>query len=285
MAAAFLTAPLALSASLLPGRGATVPPRRSLVRMSSEAEGIDTDALMRRIEDVSAGVTDCRLWVSEGCVVPGQRMNITAPPEVVELFADSRTRPVVALGRDRAEVHSHGVEVKLRALQLRPVVPNIHPEGTADIVLEACRIVRVNTVPDSGHRWLGRPARGKWVELDAEQEGPPEEEVLARSEAIGTSATTWVGLVRSTARGKFQNQLDEALQDLGPMPAADKPNARALWVAGLINPVKGVRLATEVRAAVLMAASVENRLRTVESALGDSLRRLQAEATGSERGS
>lgn len=279
MAAVFANFPLALSASLLPARPA-VPTRRSLVHMSSDAEGIDTDVLMRRIEDVTAGLTDCRLWVSEGCVVPGQRMNITAPPEVVELFADSRTRPVVAVGRDRAEVHSHGVEVKLRGMQLRPVVPNIHPEGTADIVLEACRVCQVKTVPDSGHRWLGRPARGRWVELDAEQ---AEEEVLARSEAIGAWATTWIDLVRSTASGKFQGQLDEVLQDLGPMPAADKPNARALWVAGLINPVQALGLATEVRAAVLMAPSVEHRLRTVESALGASLRRLQSEA-GSEQG-
>ena len=51
-----------------------------------------------------------------------------------------------------------------------------------------------------------------------------------------------------------------------------------------INPTHALGLAIEVRAAALMAPSVENRLRTVESALGDSLRRLQAEAAPEDDG-
>ena len=49
------------------------------------------------------------------CMVPGQRLTVTAPPEVVTLFTDaptSETRwmqerpdPVVALGRDKMNVH------------------------------------------------------------------------------------------------------------------------------------------------------------------------------------
>ena len=38
---------------------------------------------------------------------------------------------MVVLGRDRMAVHTHGVELRLTKLTPRPVVPNIHPEGTS----------------------------------------------------------------------------------------------------------------------------------------------------------
>ena len=139
------------------------------------------------------------------CMVPGQRLTVTAPPEVVTLFTDaptSETRwmqerpdPVVALGRDKMNVHMTGVELRLKKLTPRPVVPNIHPEGTADLVLEAGRVCEVRTLDATPmqHRWLGRPARGKWVELDAWREVSAD--VLARSERLGTMAEEWMGLV------------------------------------------------------------------------------------------
>ena len=92
------------------------------------------------------------------CMVPGQRLTVTAPPEVVTLFTDAPTSgtrwmqerpdPVVALGRDKMNVHMTGVELRLKKLTPRPVVPNIHPEGTADIVVEAGRVCEVRTVTE-----------------------------------------------------------------------------------------------------------------------------------------
>ena len=55
------------------------------------------------------------------------------------------------------------------------------------------------------------------------------------------------GLARAAARGRYAAQLDGVLADLGPMPDADRPNTRALWVAGLINPVSKHGLALDVR--------------------------------------
>lgn len=69
------------------------------------------------------------------------------------------------------------------------------------------------------------------------------------------------------------------------MPEADRPNARALLVAGLINPVSNpggnpggdlANLALEVRPQVLMAPSVDARLCAVERALSASISKLQA---------
>ena len=70
-----------------------------------------------------------------------------------------------------------------------------------------------------------------------------------RDEACGTFllACYRTGLARAAARGRYAAQLDAALADLGPMPDADRPNTRALWVAGLINPVSKLGLALEVR--------------------------------------
>eukprot|EP00908_Phaeocystis_cordata_P001781 Transcript_11914.p2 GENE.Transcript_11914~~Transcript_11914.p2 ORF type:complete len:303 (-),score=111.67 Transcript_11914:114-1022(-) len=264
--------------------------------LMADAGEPDLDLLDSRIREVREGLTDCKLYVMY-CMVPGQRLTVTAPPEVVTLFTDaptSETRwmqerpdPVVALGRDKMNVHMTGVELRLKKLTPRPVVPNIHPEGTADLVLEAGRVCEVRTLDATPmqHRWLGRPARGKWVELDAWREVSAD--VLARSERLGTMAEEWMGLVRGAARGVYGAQLDSALRDLGPMPDADRPNTRALWVAGLINPVGGwvpmsasgraLRgLALEVRPEALMAPSVDARLRAVERVLANSLAKLQA---------
>ena len=110
-------------------------------------------------------------------------------------------------------------------------------------------------------------------------------EVLARSERLSAQAEEWTGLARAAARGRYAAQLDGALADLGPMPDADRPNARALWVAGLINPVSNpggntggnlANLALEVRPQVLMAPSVDVRLCAVERALSASISKLQA---------
>ena len=166
------------------------------------------------------------------CMVPGQRLTVTAPPEVVTLFTDAPTSgtrwmqerpdPVVALGRDKMNVHMTGVELRLKKLTPRPVVPNIHPEGTADLVLEAGRVCEVRTLDATPmqHRWLGRPARGKWVELDAWREVSAD--VLARSERLGAMAEEWMGLV-PPARDKCPPSTKS--EDAAP-PARTPPRRR-----------------------------------------------------------
>ena len=202
------------------------------------------DLLGSRIRDQKAGLTDCKLYVMH-CMVPGQKLVVTAPPELVELFTvQEQPQPVVALGRNRMAVHTRGVELRLTKLTPRPVVPNIHPEGTADLELIAGRVCEVRPLETTGHRWLGRPARGRWVELDQQKEVSTD--VLARSERLGVQADEWTALAMATARGRYAPQLDGTLHDLGSMPDADRPNARALWVAGLINPVSKLDLALEV---------------------------------------
>lgn len=67
----------------------------------------------------------------------------------------------------------------------------------------------------------------------------------------------------------------QVLTDLGQIPPPEKPSARALWVAGLINPLPALGVALEIRPAVLTAASVQARLRAARLGLEDSIARLQ----------
>lgn len=85
----------------------------------------------------------------------------------------------------------------------------------------------------------------------------------------------WCDKVRRSGRQRFDGQLDRILADLGEMPAAQRPNERCLWVAGVINGLPP--LANDVRAAVLMADGAERRLDAVEMAIADSIARLEVD--------
>ena len=68
---------------------------------------LDMDLLSSRIRDQKAGLMDCKLYVIVQSMVPGQRITVTAPPELVELFTvQELPKPVVVLGRDRMAVHT-----------------------------------------------------------------------------------------------------------------------------------------------------------------------------------
>ena len=89
---------LAAVSSWLPSAKPAVTLRRPGIAASSrvlhglrlaadeEQDMIDMEMLMRRMEDNRQGLTDCKLYVVTGAMVPGQRMEFTAPPELVELF-------------------------------------------------------------------------------------------------------------------------------------------------------------------------------------------------------
>lgn len=167
-----------------------------------------------------------------------------------------------------------------------PVVPNIHPEGTANIVIAATRTCELLEAV-SGGASLYHPARVRWIELD-DVDTEPAPEVVARSEVLAVKVKEWVTLVRRSCRERSPDHINDVLADLGPMPDASLPNARALWVAGLLNPlpalgtssskkfaVMGPTVAPEIRLSALMAGTVEARLSAVEMGLTTSLRTLR----------
>lgn len=246
----------------------------------------DLSVLTSRINQVQSGVAVCRVVTLRETLVPGQRMRFTAPPSLVELFVMRQPTPVVILGLQSGKITQRGVEAVLEGPPVyRPVVPGIHPEGTADIVIAAQRVCELIDVAEAGLS-VSRPGRVRWLEV-LDEPGLTTPEVLARSEALAVRVHDWIALVRRACRERTPNQLDDVLADLGPMPEPDQPNARCLWVSGLINPLPalgasstkkfaamGPSVAPEIRSACLMAGSVQARLSTVEMALAESTRRL-----------
>mmetsp|Transcript_12586 Transcript_12586/g.40944 ORF Transcript_12586/g.40944 Transcript_12586/m.40944 type:complete len:273 (+) Transcript_12586:61-879(+) len=107
--------------------------------------------------------------------------------------------------------------------------------------------------------------------------GPVTEAATAELLAsLGPLVEEWISLLRSTSRERSPGQLDAVLDDLGPLPGESRPNARALWVAGLINPLPALGVALEVRPAALMAATADERIRVAEFGLRDSIQRLRS---------
>ena len=122
-----------------------------------------------------------------------------------------------------------------------------------------------------------RGAPGGGVSDRSGVSGETRSELLARSEALGVLVDEWEELVRNGGRERSPGQLDGVMRDLGPMPEADAPSARALWIAGLINPLPALGVALEVRPAALMAPTAEVRLQVVEMGLQDSIERLKSD--------
>ena len=134
---------------------------------------------------------------------------------------------------------------------------------------------------------LQRSAYVQWTDLDLTDGEPFSAAVLDRSRELEASVEQWIRLVRRSGRECSPTHLDDVLEHLGKMPPEERPNARALWVAGLLNPLPsfstsvpgkfaamGPTVAPEIRAATLSAAGAEARLGTIRTALSESMRRL-----------
>jgi Lon protease-like protein len=68
----------------------------------------------------------------------------------------------------------------------------------------------------------------------------------------------WIELAR---KNELQpEQIDRLLRDLGEMPTSDEPTELAMWVGALINPLPGMGVALEIRPALLMSKTAEERV-------------------------
>lgn len=96
----------------------------------------------------------------------------------------------------------------------------------------------------------------------------------------------WCELVRGSRFERFSGQLGTIMDDLGPMPPVEEPGRLAFWVAALMNPPQGLGVAQEIRPAMLMAATVQQRLRVaqegIEGSIGHVSGRKPLDLTGSE---
>lgn len=96
-----------------------------------------------------------------------------------------------------------------------------------------------------------------------------DESLLQLSEALVPLVDTWLAQIRAGwERGP--DHLASVQRELGVMPSL--PEARAVWVAALINPLPGLGVAQEIRPAMLRAGSAEEMIQLVTGALNLSIR-------------
>jgi hypothetical protein len=81
----------------------------------------------------------------------------------------------------------------------------------------------------------------------------------------------WCELVQRSRFERFRGQLGTIMHELGPMPPVEEPGRLAFWVAALMNPPQGLGVAAEIRPAMLMAATVQERLRVAQEAIEGSI--------------
>ncbi len=215
-----------------------------------------------------------RLLVAEA-LVPGQTLQFVASePATAEMY--HRRVPLAMVGRFR-KLHSHGVSIEVQ--KVSPL-----PSGEAMVTLKAgrlCEVTELGLAQDLANPWLGRDARVRYLSPDDDEAdtGHPEavsSRLLARSEALEALLADWVDKVRRTRRERHPGLLAAIMDALGPLPDANRPTERTLWVAGVIND-RRVGLANDIRPAVLMAQSADARLDAVEMALADSCARLEVD--------
>jgi len=234
---------------------------------SGAASGLNMDLLSQRIQQM-AEVSTVRMLILDA-MVPGQQLACPVPPQLVETM--KATDELVMFGVDprSRSLCTRGVGVQLLTSEERD-------DGDFDVVLQAARLCEIVELgEDEGSRWLGREAKVRWVSLDTPDETMTDA-LLARSEGLSVLVDEWEELVRNGGRERSPGQLDGVLRDLGPMPEAGAPSARALWIAGLINPLPALGVALEVRPSARMAPTAEMRLQVVEMGLQDSIERLKS---------
>jgi hypothetical protein len=215
-------------------------------------------------------------------LVPGQRLRLegdTAPASFRELCETSQD-PLIVVGRQGLSLHSRGIQV---------FVEQDSSGGDETFTLSAAtgRIAEICHVgEDEGSRWAGRQGTVKFLAfLDDDDlvlspnDCIPEEnkfepdQMASASESLKELFLEWEQLVRNSGREIFPGHLDGVRRDLGEMP--ETPNARALWIAGFINPLPALGVAMEIRPGVLTARSTERRLIMADQGLRDSISRLQ----------
>ena len=83
----------------------------------------------------------------------------------------------------------------------------------------------------------------------------------------------WLELARE--RERKPHQMDQLLQDLGPMPSWKSPTECAFWVGALINPIPALGVAMEIRPKLLLAKTAEDRTQIALDALWNSIQHMQ----------
>jgi Lon protease-like protein len=93
---------------------------------------------------------------------------------------------------------------------------------------------------------------------------------MAESQSL---VNMWLTLARKKERKP--NQIDQLLNDLGPMPSWKDPSECAFWVGALINPIPALGVAKEIRPKLLLAKTPEERTQIALDGIWNSIQHMQ----------
>lgn len=274
-------------------------PEITLTLQSSSSDDDDFLASLRtRMDEVEDSSTKIPLVVLDS-MLPRQVLELQIRNDLLlKLVANriERENPTFGmLGRARLSsgqmIHlTSGVEVEI--------------EGTPDFIKDE-KGVGVNLVLKASRRFtiLGEVANTEqgWTEarvkfLHAEEEAEEETKTgdrmaVARAMVKAKELTSpnmnmegnlslvdsWIKLAKLNERSN--GQIDTLLEQIGEIPSSEEPSERAFWVGALINPIPAMGVATEIRPALLMAKTAEERIRIASDGILKSIRHMD----GSER--
>jgi hypothetical protein len=184
-------------------------------------------------------------------LVPGQRLRLdcdTAPASFRDLCETSQD-PLIVVGRQGLSLHSRGIQVFVEQ-------DSSASGGESETFTLSAATGRIAEIchggEDEGSRWAGRQGTVTFLpflgdddlalspndDCITEEEkkfAPDQIEIASASASLKELFLEWEELVQNSGRERFPGHLDGVRCDLGEMP--DTPNARALWIAGFINPL------------------------------------------------
>lgn len=83
----------------------------------------------------------------------------------------------------------------------------------------------------------------------------------------------WIELARENER--HPGQIDQLLKELGEMPLSTHPSDLAFWVGALINPLPSLGVAMEIRPALLMATTANERMEVALHGIRSSIKHME----------
>lgn len=98
---------------------------------------------------------------------------------------------------------------------------------------------------------------------------------MSKARQLAKLVDEWIALARTKERR--EGQIDQLMADLGAMPPGDEPTNTAFWVGALINPIPAMGVALEIRPALLIATTAEERVDIAVAGIQRSIRHMQGE--------
>tara|TARA_B110001452_G_C15103754_1_gene384807 strand:- start:144 stop:866 length:723 start_codon:yes stop_codon:yes gene_type:complete len=236
-------------------------------------------ASIRTAADTAADTAcSARLLVLD-TLLPGQRIRCGGAPASFAALVEGSNEPLVCVGRNQLSLHWVGCE----AVASR--------DESGSVVLTASdRLAQLEEGygGDGGDKWNGRAGRVTWLGRLSEQDNLLSEDdsySLAKALEHGSNGGMEMSPERLARLGKDVKELTdefvslagpratELLEQLGQPPEA--PNAQAIHVAALLNPIVPINDGfLFIRPAVMTARSTANRLDHAERGLRDAIKRL-----------